>query len=124
MEAGLIESTGIKIQSIFIEAAETCLTKFKKKTNIEINSRKNKIKINKKWYDEECRNIKNRVKIAANTKHRNPLDTNKREEHKNMLKLYKDLGYNDFLFKNSQINSSGFSKITNFEIFRDLHRVL
>ena len=88
LRAGLIESTGIKIQDIFQVTADSCL-----KTNNNINQRstknKNRIKKNKKWFDLECKTIKNRVKIAANKKHHRPLNEDLRLEHKNTLKLYK-----------------------------------
>ena len=48
----------------------------------------NKTKIYKKWNDEECRNIKT-GKVAANIKHQNPHSINYRQEHKEILKIYK-----------------------------------
>ena len=92
LEAGLIESTGSKIQNIFIQAAEMCLNRTNPKLKgVNKNKNMNKTKIYKKWYDEECRKIKNRIKVAANIKHQNPHSINYRQEHKEILKIYKNI---------------------------------
>ena len=68
----LIESTGIKIQEIFRQTAETCL----KKTNTKIKYASNK-KINNKnknWCDIECTNKRNKASSLARKKHQKPLD--------------------------------------------------
>ena len=93
LEAGLIESTGSKIQDIFIQAADICLNVSNPKIKEVVNKNNNikKKKINKKFYDGECRNIKNRVKVAANIKHQNPHNINYRQEHKEILKKYKNI---------------------------------
>ena len=72
LEAGLIESTRSKIEDIFIQAADICLNRSNPKIKGEGNKKKitNKTKINKKWYDGECRKIKERVKVAANIKYK------------------------------------------------------
>ena len=92
LEAGLIESTGIKIQEIFRQTADNCLVKSNSKENtITSKNNKYKKKKKKKWYDTECKNVKNTIKRSAKRKHRNPLNEELREEHKNILKSYKRL---------------------------------
>ena len=58
LEAGLIESTGEKIQDIFIKTAELSLPKRKTGNHKKANKRGKK---KKKWFDQECVSLKNRV---------------------------------------------------------------
>ena len=122
IDAGLIESTGIKIQEIFRQTADTCLVKTNSKGN-PINNKNNnsKKKKKKKWYDTECKNIKNRVKISARRKHRNPLNEEVREEHKNILKTYKRLcRYKQIEFWKNEKNKIENENINFWDIWKNL----
>ena len=93
IEAELMESAGSKIQDIFIQAADICLNRSNPKIKGGGNKNKitNKTKINKKYYDGECRKIKNRVKVAANIKHQKPHNISYREEPKEILRKYTNI---------------------------------
>ena len=92
IEAGLIESTGEKIQEIFYKSADICLkqTKYTEITgNKKLDNKKSKRK--KKWFDLNCKNLKSRVNTLSTQKHKYPMNIMIREEHKQLLKMYKSL---------------------------------
>ena len=83
LEVGLIESTGTKFQEICRQTAETCLKKSNTKIYYASNKNKKiKNKKNKKWYDIECINKKNKASLLARKKLQ-------KEEHKKPLKGYR-----------------------------------
>ena len=89
LEAGLVESSGRKLQEIFQKAASLSL-KDKVTCNESINSKKGS-KSKKKWYDNECKKFQNKTRRVAKMKNRNPLNNRIRKEHKELLKEYKKL---------------------------------
>ena len=56
----------MKIQEIFRQTADSCLVNTNSKENA-INNKNNKYKKRnkKKWYDTECKNVKNRIKLPT-----------------------------------------------------------
>ena len=85
IDAGLISSTGEKIQKLFIDAAHNT---FGKKRS---NSRKNwkKRKKSKKWFDEECEAMKREVRKAGKEKFLNPNVNLLKTKYHEKLKEYK-----------------------------------
>ena len=77
----------MKNKEICRQTADSCFVKINSKEN-SINRKNNKCKKKKKkkWYDTECKNVKNRINLPARRKHRNLLNEEEREEHKNILK--------------------------------------
>ena len=87
LDAGLVESSGNKIQEIF-EKVATFSLKSKISTN-QKNSTKKHSKSKKKWYDNECKKLKNKTRNLANWKNKKPHDNQIRLEYKEFLKAYK-----------------------------------
>ena len=84
IEAGLIHSTGEKIQQLFIDTArKTLISKRKVSRNWK------KRKKSEKWFDDDCVNLKNEVRLAGRQKHIEPFDTLLRQNYHKKLKLYK-----------------------------------
>ena len=69
IEAGLIRSTGEKIQNLFVQTANKVLTQKHVKSKQTI---KNTAKNKKKWFDKECNNLKREVRKFGRHKGRNP----------------------------------------------------
>ena len=85
LEAGLSESTGLKIQQIFQETAKECL---RKSNSTHTKQKNNKSKPRKKWFDSDCVRLKNQVKMSSKKKHKSPSLDN-RNQHRDLLKNYK-----------------------------------
>ena len=85
IEAGLVHSTGEKIQQLFINAAKISL-----KNKIRI-SRKigRKGKKTKKWFDNDCKQTQHQVRKLGKQKHSSPEDSLLREKYHEKLKEYK-----------------------------------
>ena len=85
INAGLIHSTGEKIQQIFLSTAKTIL-KVKNK-NITNNCKRRKI--SKKWFDDDCKKLKTDVRSLGKQKYYFPNDNFLRQKYHEKLKLYK-----------------------------------
>ena len=82
IEAGLIDSSGKKIQELLINAAKrTMQQKSKKKTNRPIKT--------KKWFDKQCYQLKLEIRKLGRDKNNIPWDTLIREKYHDKLKQYK-----------------------------------
>ena len=90
LEAGLIESTGKKIQDIFILSADCALNKHREKTKIQAREPRKK-NARKKWFDKQCYEFKKETRAISKQKHNNPHNLNLINEYKNSLKAYKRL---------------------------------
>ena len=91
IDAGLIESTGAKIQELFtLVADETLETKnTKNKVDNKVNKNWKKKKKTKKWFDKECQSLKSEVNKSAKNKHRDPHNNVLRNVYHQKLKDYK-----------------------------------
>ena len=88
IEAGLIESSGTKIQQLFISAADQSLkVKVKRTGKVGINWKKRKK--SKKWFDKECNSLKTEVHKTAKAKHKDPHNNLLRSKYHEKLKEYK-----------------------------------
>jgi len=85
IEAGLIHSTGEKIQQLFINTAKKTLTAKQKKASRNWKKRKK----SEKWFDHDCLKLKNEVRLAGKQKLIEPFDTLLRQNYHKKLKLYK-----------------------------------
>ena len=82
LEAGLVNSSGEKIQSIFIEVAKQIFGETQgKKVNI---NKKSKV-----WFDKECQDLKKETRKLGREKHRDLQNCFLREKFKEKLKEYK-----------------------------------
>lgn len=88
LDAGLIKSAGEKIQETFQVAANLCI---ERKPNVKVKTSKKKSKSKKKWYDEECKKFKNRVRYSSTMKNKFPLNPEVKMQHHNLLKSYKKM---------------------------------
>ena len=91
LEAGLVESSGRKLQEIFQRAASLSLKNKVTYNNEHNNLKKKGSKSKKKWYDNECKKFQNKTRNVANMKNKYPLNNQLRIEHKELLKEYKKL---------------------------------
>ena len=75
-----------KVQAILLEASKRSLKR-------KVVKRRRRIShvIKKKWFDKECRLKRHEVRKLANLKHRDPMNSNVREEFKDKLKEYRTL---------------------------------
>ena len=101
LNAGLVESASNKVEEIFTLAADIALEK-----PCNQHQRKHPYKHKqkpKKWYDKECRDLKDMVRKKANAKKQNPTQEN-RMDHSLALKEYKNLcNKKKILFEQQQI---------------------
>ena len=84
IEAGLIDSTGEKIQKLFLDAAKASL---ESKKIFDKNWKKNKK--SKKWFDKECNDLKRDVRYAGKQKYLNPQNSFLKSKYHEKLKEYK-----------------------------------
>ena len=87
-----------KFQDIILNAAKKSLRIKKTKYRHKISN-----VLNKKWFDKECRLKRHSVRKLANLKHRDPLNTNIRNEYHNALRIYKET-LKKKLFQKEQLN--------------------
>ena len=83
LDAGLINSTGEKIQDLYLKVANTTLDSKKIRKNWK---RRNK---SKKWFDQECRAKKQEVHKVGKQKHENPHENLLRIKYHEKLKEFK-----------------------------------
>ena len=86
IDAGLIKSTGEKIQNLYKKVAEKVL-KAKSKTPSKVCT--NKKGNQKKWFDNECRKAKSEVRKAGRNKYNDPKDNLLRTKYHEKLREYK-----------------------------------
>ena len=86
IEAGLTESSGELLQEIFKKAAEISLTKKITATRSPKSKEKSK---QKKWFDQECLELKMKSNKLANLKHSSPWNNSLLQTHRHVLKLFK-----------------------------------
>ena len=104
MEAGLVEPAAKKLSEIYNTAADAALD-IKEKKNIVNNQFKHKKKP-KKWYDNECRNLKNISRRLAILKQQEPTNQDIRSRHNSALKDYKRIcTKKKYEFEQSQIQA-------------------
>lgn len=89
MEAGLIDPAAKKLAEVYTIAADAAL-ETKKKKKIANHQFKHKKKP-RKWYDDECRNLKNISRKLAILKQQNPSNIDIRSRHNIALKEYKKI---------------------------------
>ena len=85
IEAGLIESTGVKIQNLYLKVAKMTLEEKGNKTQKNWKKRKK----SKKWFDVECHNLKKDVRKAGREKHERPNGTLLKTKYHEKLKSIK-----------------------------------
>ena len=85
IEAGLIESTGVKLQELFTRAAHQSL----QIKNCKMDKNWKKRKKSKKWFDNECHALKTEVRQSAKAKHKDPHNNLLRSKYHEKLKSYK-----------------------------------
>ena len=92
IDAGLVESSGVLLQTIFQKAADDSLETTPAKTPNSPTKRKKKgKKSKKKWFDEDCYNSRKTVKKLANLKHRNPTNKYHQMTHREAMRQYKKI---------------------------------
>ena len=84
IEAGIIESTGEKIQNLFMNAAKKSMEVIGKN-----NQKRKKSKKSKKWFDKECHDLKHNVRELGRKKHENPRNNFLRTKYHEKLKEFK-----------------------------------
>ena len=82
IEAGLITSSGEKIQKLYTEAAKSVFGEKAEKSD-------KKLKNSKKWFDKECHNLKQQTRKIGKEKHGDTQNNFLRECFKRKLKDYK-----------------------------------
>ena len=87
LDAGLIESTGRRIQDLFLNAAEKSLKQ--KATKILKNWKKRKK--SKMWFDRECCDLKKDLRRVGRKKHENPCESVLRTRYHEKLKDFKKM---------------------------------
>ena len=87
IEAGLIERSGEMVQELFLNAA---LNTLEQKNLNKQKHRMNKRKITKKWFDNECNDLRKDVRRFGREKYRKSDDSLLREEYHEKLKEYKN----------------------------------
>ena len=80
IEAGLINSTGDKLQNLLVYAAKSSLEKR------SINKTWKKRKKSKKWFDKECQELKYEASKMARKKHENPKENLLKKQYHDKLK--------------------------------------
>ena len=89
LDAGLVEQASEKLTELYTKAADSVL-EVKNTRRPEKHPYKHKQKP-KKWYNDECRTLKNNCRRFAIMKKQNPEDTEIRRRHSMALKEYKHL---------------------------------
>ena len=90
IEAGLIEPASEKLIAMYLEAAKLSLDSKRNKKKTSETAYKHKKKW-KKWFDNDCREQKNKTRRLAILKHKHPQDLALRTTHNEELKKYKKL---------------------------------
>ena len=80
IEAGLIESSGNKIQEIFSNAAKTALV---------LNKDKKVLRNTKKWFNTKCYDLKKETRRLGRQKHKQPSNLFLLEQYRDRLREYK-----------------------------------
>ena len=88
LDSGLVEPAAGKIEEIFTKTADLVLEEARDTRTRHPFKHKQKPK---KWYNKECRDLKDIVRKKAISKQQNPTDINTRREHSEALKEYKKL---------------------------------
>ena len=81
IEAGLVKSSGGKIQEIFVNAAKTALDIRKEKKSDHKNS--------KKWFNRECYILRKETRSLGRQKHKFPFNQFLHEQYRKKLREYK-----------------------------------
>ena len=89
IEAGLIGSTGGKIQDLFVQTAKKVFNQGQVKKDRNKQNLKNKNVNRKKWFDKECNNLKIEVRKLGRHKGKDPKNNLIREKYHEKLRLYK-----------------------------------
>ena len=89
IEAGLIGSTGIKLQEFFMQAAKNVFhvkqkNEFVNQNNLEKNRHNRKI-----WFDNECKKLKSEVRKLGSHKGKDRQNSILRVKYQEILKQYK-----------------------------------
>ena len=101
LEAGLIDSSGEKIQQLFLKAAKHT---FEEKKSLVVKNKGMK-KCYKKWFDSDCNKLKHEVRKSGRYKHAKPLDTLVRQKYHEKLREYKSCSrYKRKLFRQKNLN--------------------
>ena len=104
MEAGLIDPAAKKLEEVYTVAADATLEIRGKKKKVIDNQFKHKKKP-KKWYDVECRKLKDISRKLAIQKQQDPFNVDLRYRHNQALKEYKKTcNRKKHEFEQSQIN--------------------
>ena len=88
LDSGLVEPAAGKIEEIFTKTADLVPEEARDTRTRHPFKHKQKPK---KWYNKECRDLKDIVRKKAISKQQNPTDINTRREHSEALKEYKKL---------------------------------
>ena len=88
LDAGLIEPAAGKIEELFTKTADLILDEVRDTRTRHPFKHKQKPK---KWYNKECRDLKDIVRKYAILKQQNPADINTRKQHSEALKEYKKI---------------------------------
>ena len=101
LDAGLVDQASKKLDELYTKAADTVLKV--KKPKREKHPYKHKQKP-KKWYNSECRSLKDICRKLAIQKRQNPTNTEIRQRHSMALKEYKQMcTRKKFEFEQNQI---------------------
>ena len=102
LDAGLVDQASNKLDELYTKAADTVL-KVRKKAKQGKHPYKHKQKP-KKWYNSECRSLKDICRKLAIQKRKDPTDTQTRQRHAMALKEYKQMcTRKKFEFEQNQI---------------------
>ena len=85
IEAGLVNSTGKKIQELYQNAAKST---FSSKTKINQNTKSRKTN-SKLWFDTECKSLKTEVRKLGRYKHKHPENIFLRERYCSKMKDFR-----------------------------------
>ena len=101
IEAGLVETTGKKIQELYYKVAEKVLTH--KQTKLE-NIQPNKKNKEKKWFDNECKKLRQQVRKIGRKKNKYPHNNTNADEYRYKLKEYKkNVAIREIIFGNTNL---------------------
>ncbi len=104
MEHGLVDQAAKKLEEVYTIAADASLDRKTKKSNKSKHPFQHKQKP-KKWYDNECRNLKDHSRKLAILKQQQPTNIELRTRHSQALKEYKNMcSKKKYEFEQSQIH--------------------
>ena len=106
IEAGLINSTGDKIQKLFTDTATKTLKQKRIKPRPPTKNQKNNTSKNyQKWFDKDCHNLKQEVRNLGRDKGKDPQNSFLREKFHEKLKEYKrTCGFKKYNFWQNNFN--------------------